>query len=101
MAKMTARGDVLSTGVAELRGKLLRDGSLVLDVKVVPRAAASEVTELLPDGALKVKVKAAPEKGKANEELCAVLASFLNVPKRNVNVILGHTSHKKRVKIRV
>ncbi len=51
----------------ELRRKLLRDGSLVLDIKVIPRAPIGQVSELIANGALKVKVTASPEKGKAND----------------------------------
>jgi len=50
-------------------------------------------------GVLKVKVTAIPERGKANDEVCAVLAGYLDVPKRNVQVILGHTSRQKRVRV--
>ncbi len=83
----------------EMRQRLLRDGSMVLEVKAVPHARSSEVSELMADGALKIKVVAAPEKGKANEEICAVLAAYLSVPKRNVEVVLGHGSRHKRVRV--
>jgi uncharacterized protein len=83
----------------ELRRKLLRDGSLVLDVKTIPRAHVAEVSELMANGTLKIKVTAAPERGKANDEVCAVLAGYLGVPKRGAEVILGHTSRHKRVRI--
>src|SRR5882762_6005880 len=87
-------------GEAEkLRRQLLRDGSLVLDVKVIPRARAGEVSERMANGALKVKVTAPPEKGRANDEVCAVVAAYLDVPKRNVEVILGQTSRQNRVRI--
>ena len=82
-----------------LQNELARTGSLILDVKVIPRAPTREVSGSMADGALKVKVTAAPEKGKANEEVCAVLAAYLNVPRRGVEVILGHTSQRKRVRI--
>jgi hypothetical protein len=49
--------------VAEsLRKQLQREGSLIIDVKVIPRAQKSEVIGLMPNGALKVKVAAVPEK---------------------------------------
>jgi uncharacterized protein (TIGR00251 family) len=83
----------------ELRRKLERERTLVLDVKVIPHAPVSEVVGWMADGALKIKVLAAPEKGKANEEVCAVLAAWLGVPKRSVAVIHGHTSRQKRLKI--
>jgi uncharacterized protein (TIGR00251 family) len=70
-----------------------------LAVKVVPRASKSEVVGAMADGSLKVKVAAVPEKGKANQELCAVLARHYNVPVSRVQVIAGVASTRKRVRI--
>ena len=89
----------LAPDAEELRRKLLREGSLVLDIKVIPRARSAEVSERMANGALKVKVTAVPEKGMANDEVCAVLADYLGVPKRSVEVILGRTSRQKRVRV--
>jgi uncharacterized protein (TIGR00251 family) len=89
----------MSLQAEELRRKLLREGSLVLDIKVIPRARTGQISELMANGALKIKVTAPPEKGKANDEVCAVLAGYLGVPKRSVEVILGHTSPQKRVRV--
>jgi uncharacterized protein (TIGR00251 family) len=68
-------------------------------VKVVPRASKSEVVGTMPDGSLKVKVAAVPEKGKANDELCAVLARHFNVPISSVQVVSGAASTRKRIRI--
>jgi hypothetical protein len=89
----------VSSEAEGMRQNLWRDGSLVLDVKVIPRSHSAKVEDLMANGKLKVKVRAAPEGGKANDEVCAVLAEYLAVPKRNVEVILGHTSHQKRIRI--
>lgn len=70
-----------------------------IDVKVVPRSSRSEVAGAMADGTLKVKVAAVPEKGKANAELCAVLAAHFGVAARQVEVIAGTTSTRKRVRI--
>ena len=47
--------------------------------------------------ALKVAVRAAPEKGKANAEIEEVIAEFLGIPARQVNVVSGMASRQKRV----
>jgi uncharacterized protein len=73
--------------------------SLILDVKVAPKSARSEVVGAMEDGALKVKVAAVPEGGKANAELCAVLARHFGVPKQNVTVVSGLASTRKRVRV--
>ena len=89
----------LAEHAVELRRKLAHDGGLVLDIKAVPRSRTAEVSDVMANRVLKVKVTAAPEKGHANEEICAVLAEYLGVPKRNVKVIHGHTTPQKRVRI--
>ena len=70
-----------------------------LKVKVVPRSARSEVAGYLPDGTLKVRVAAVPEKGKANEELCALLARHFGVPQRAVVIVSGAGATRKLVRI--
>ena len=70
-----------------------------LDVKVVPRSSRSEVSGAMSGGTLKVRVAAVPEKGKANDELCAVLARHFGVAARDVEVIAGDASTRKRVRI--
>jgi len=51
------------------------------------------------DGTLKVKVAAAPEKGKANEALCSFLAEHYGVPRSAVTIISGHSAALKLVRV--
>jgi hypothetical protein len=89
----------LAEHAVELRRRLARERGLVLDIKAVPRSRTAEVSDVMANGVLKVRVTAAPEKGRANEEICVLLAEYLGVPKRSVEVIHGHTSPQKRVRI--
>ena len=73
--------------------------SLVINVKVIPRSTVSEVAGKTENGVLRVKVHAVPEKGKANMELCRVLSEYFGVPRSNVEIVSGHTSAQKRVRI--
>jgi len=68
-------------------------------VKVIPKSSKTELTGYLPDGTWKVKIAAAPEKGKANRALCEFIAEKLNVPKTSVHIVSGQTSHLKRIHI--
>jgi uncharacterized protein len=68
-------------------------------VKVIPKSSKTELTGYLPDGTWKVKVAAAPEKGKANKALCAFLADKLGVPQSRVHIVSGETSHLKRIHV--
>ena len=48
-------------------------------VKVIPKSSKTELAGYLPDGTWKIKVAAAPEKGKANRALVEFLAEHLGV----------------------
>ena len=48
-------------------------------------------------GALKLSVSAAPEKGKANGAVCALIAHTLGLSASSVEVVSGHTSRDKTV----
>ena len=75
------------------------DGVLTFTVRVVPRSSRSEVTGE-HDGALRVRVSAAPVDGAANEELIRTLARAFGVPRRKVEIAGGHTSKLKQVRVR-
>jgi uncharacterized protein (TIGR00251 family) len=72
---------------------------VVVDIKVIPRAAKSEVVGTMADGTLKVKVAAVPEDGKANEELRRLLATHFNVSLSSVAIVSGQSSQRKRVRV--
>jgi uncharacterized protein len=68
-------------------------------VKVIPKSSKTELVGYLADGTWKVKVAAAPEKGKANRALCEFIAETLRVAKTRVQIVSGETSHLKRIHI--
>jgi len=68
-------------------------------VKVIPKSSRSEVAVELADGTLKVRVAAAPERGKANAELCQTLARHFGVARSRVRIVRGETSAFKVVAI--
>ncbi len=75
-----------------------RDG-LILPVKAHAGARRNGVTGT-HDGALKVAVSQAPEKGKANSAIAKVLADALGLNKSQVELLSGQTSAHKRFVIR-
>ena len=87
------------TAIENLQKRLLDTGSITFPVRVIPRATRSELVGMFDDGVVKVKIAAAPERGKANEELCSFLAGLFCVPKRNVKIVSGGASQNKRVSI--
>lgn len=67
-------------------------------VKVVPKASRDELAGWVGD-ALKVRVSAAPERGKANAAVIAILAAALAVPAARVRLVAGTTSERKTVTV--
>ena len=72
---------------------------MYLRVKVQPKSRESAIVDVMEDGTLKVRVKAAPEKGKANKEVIKVLAKKYGVKKSEVEIVSGATDQIKLIKI--
>jgi len=72
--------------------------AVILDIKVIPRAGRSELAGTR-DGAILIRLAAAPVDGAANTALIDFLSDVLDVPKRNIAILTGETSRQKRVKI--
>ena len=74
-----------------------------LSVRVTPNASADRIEDLTYDAdgrpSLKVRVRAVPEKGKANGAVETLLAKALGLPKSAVKVVTGQTSRTKGVDI--
>ena len=73
-------------------------GALNFAVRVVPRASKSAAAGE-HGGALKVRVAAPPVEGAANEELARFLAKAFGVAASDVEIVSGHASKSKRVRV--
>jgi uncharacterized protein (TIGR00251 family) len=71
---------------------------LDLEIRVIPRAGRSGFGGRR-DGALLVRLAAAPVDGAANDELIALLARTLRIPKRDITIVSGERSRTKRIRI--
>jgi len=79
--------------------QLTLDGDDVLMlVKVVPKSSRDRIVGEL-DGALKVAVSAAPEKGAANKAVCKLIAKAMGLRNSQVQVDTGHASPRKTLRI--
>jgi uncharacterized protein (TIGR00251 family) len=76
-----------------------RPDGATLAVTVVPRAPRTEIAGTR-DGALLVRLAAAPVEGAANAELLAFLARALEVPKQRLVLVAGDKHRSKRVHVR-
>jgi len=70
-----------------------------LRLRVAPGGSATGVVGRHGD-AWKVRVAAAPERGRANEAVVELLARVLDLPARRVEIARGHSSRDKLVVVR-
>src|ERR1039457_6799661 len=73
------------------------DGVL-LSVKLQPRASANEIGDALGNE-LRIKVTAPPVDAAANEALVKLLAQQLDCQRNRVEILRGHTSRHKTIKL--
>jgi uncharacterized protein YggU (UPF0235/DUF167 family) len=66
----------------------------ILTVKVQPRSKTPGVEEIGKDS-FRVRVRAVPEKGRANREVVERLAEHLGVPPSGLRLVRGETSSRK------
>ena len=73
--------------------------SATLSVRIQPRASKNEIIRR-EGGGLKIRLTAPPVDGAANEALVRFLADTLRVSKSQVEIVSGHTSRDKIIKIK-
>jgi uncharacterized protein len=76
----------------------VQSDGLLLSVKLQPRASANEIGEAL-GAELRIKVTAPPVDAAANEALLRLLAKQLHCPRNRVDIVRGHVSRHKTVKL--
>ena len=74
------------------------DEGIVFQVRVVPRSSRSEMAGIQGD-TLKVRLKAPPVEGRANEECIRFLAGLLGVKKDRVRIVSGLKSKTKTIAV--
>lgn len=78
------------------------EGGVRLRLKVRPQARRAGIDGVVPDRdgeALSVSVTAAPEDGKANAAVIALLATTLGVAKSTISVTQGAAARRKSIHV--
>ena len=74
------------------------DDGVIFKIKVQPGVPKNEIVGVQGD-ALRIRINAPPVKGKANKALISFLTDKLGVKKSEVEIISGHTSRIKKIKV--
>jgi uncharacterized protein YggU (UPF0235/DUF167 family) len=93
------RSPELTSSPADLESAVTaRPGGAALAVRVIPRAGSSRIAGTR-NGAILVRVAAAPVEGAANAALVSLISAALGVAPRNISITRGHHSRNKQVTI--
>jgi len=88
-----------ASGPANAHGWIrLGGGYLTIEVAVRPEAPRSAIQRIDERG-LVIAIAAAPEHGKANEELIRLVGKVAGVPRTAVSVLKGHSARRKVLRV--
>jgi len=71
---------------------------IIVKIYLRPKSSKNEIVGPYRDG-IKIKVTAPPAEGKANDTLIRFLSKTLEIPLSCIEIIKGHHSREKTVKI--
>jgi uncharacterized protein len=79
----------------------LHDGKAgaAITVRVTPRSSRNEISEILDDGTVKVRLEAHQNEEKINQALLAFLAEVLGVTTSQLEIVAGSTGYDKLITI--
>jgi uncharacterized protein (TIGR00251 family) len=79
----------------------LHDGrsGAALAVRVTPRASRNEITEIMPDGTVKVRLTAPLAEGEGNKALIQFLSEVLGVAATKIDIIGGISGNDKLLSV--
>lgn len=75
------------------------DKEEIVDIWIQPKASRNEITGFR-EGLLRIRVTAPPAEGEANLACRQVLAKALGISPADVEIVGGHKSRRKRVRLR-
>ena len=87
------------TIIDRIKASLEKGKTVRLKVKINAGSGKNIITGNLGEDTLKIRISAAPEKGKANRELVEFLAKTFNIPRGNVTIVSGYTSPLKTIEL--
>ena len=76
----------------------MHESSRTISIRVVPRSRR-EAVDPERDGRLVVRTRAAPVDGSANDRVVELLAEHFGVRRRQVEIVSGHRSRTKTVRV--
>lgn len=71
------------------------EGGAAITVRVTPRAPKNQISGIMANGIVKIRLNAPPVDGKANQALIHFLSEVLEIKESNIQIVAGDTSRTK------
>ena len=71
----------------------------MIEVKVEPRSSRRQISGIMDNDILKVKLTAPPVDGSANEQLIELISETTGVRKSQIRIVRGQSSKRKLIEI--
>ena len=71
----------------------------MIEVKVEPRSSRRQISGIMDNDILKVKLTAPPVDGSANEQLIELISETTGVRKSQIKIVRGQSSKRKLIEI--
>ena len=71
----------------------------IISLKIITNAKTNSIVGWMADGTIKIRLKAKPIEGQANEALLIVLREKLKISRSQINIVAGVRSRRKKVQI--
>jgi uncharacterized protein (TIGR00251 family) len=68
-------------------------------VRITPRASKNEISDILDDGTVKIRLTASANESKINQALVDFLANILEIPAASIEIVAGVVGKDKLVSI--
>lgn len=78
---------------------MIEETFTTIAVRVIPRAKKDGIQQVLDDGTVKIRVKAPPVNGKANQSLIKLFADVLGINSSQIEIVSGGNRREKLVRI--
>jgi uncharacterized protein (TIGR00251 family) len=82
----------------EIPYKKTRNG-ITIEIKVEPRSSKKQISGVMANNVLKVKLTAPPVDGSANEQLIELISEVTGVNKSRIRILRGLSSKRKLIEI--
>ena len=72
---------------------------IMIEVKVEPRSSRRQISGIMDNDILKVKLTAPPVDGSANEQLIELISETTGIRKSQIKIVRGQSSKRKLIEI--